>query len=73
MNYIYFIVYKGCKNGCFTSEGNTEMICSKLIDSIEDIRRLERLIVADSKVDGLDLDAIVITWYNLLQTKSFKQ
>lgn len=73
MKHIYFIVYKGFKNGCVTCEGNTEMIYSKLIDSIEDIRRLERLIVANSKVGGLDLDAIVITWYNLLQTKSFEQ
>ena len=67
--HLYFVVYKAFRVGFCVAEGNTEMICSKLIDSIEDIRMLERLILKNFKIEGLNIDGIVITWYNLLQTK----
>lgn len=72
MKHIYILVYKGFKNGYCRVEGNTEMLCSKLIDSIADIRGLERLILSNSQIDGVDIDTIVITWYNLLQTREFE-
>ena len=69
VGYIYFIVYKSFRNTYPVGDGNTEMLCSKPIDSIEDIRGLERLILKNATADGLNIDAVVITWYSLMQTK----
>lgn len=70
MSYIYFVVYKGFEQGHCIAEGNTEILASKLFDSIKDIRVLERMILAEVKINNSEVDAVVITWYSLLQEKS---
>lgn len=66
----YFVVFKGFVNGFHLSEGNMEIFVEDLIKDISDIRRLELQILDKcNAIRSTKVDAIVITWYTLLETK----
>ena len=66
-SYTYFIVYKGYQDGKPILEANTEMFCNKQIDSIDDIRFLEKFLLKNTSPDAF-IDSVLITWYSLLKS-----